>query len=297
MEPNIELHLINYKLKIISIKKKSIHKLMYPLIKIALTNRTKCTFISFTETNDDYSIIVDLVGFSELSPYLDEHDITLSQSNWIPMYLCGDDLQGATSLSKIAKYLILPLADWKISIMAISMYQCDYVLIQEKDYDTVIKCLMNYIPKIYDESLPQENEVVYMRSTKGGKTILNLKSSSTSSSSSSNSSNYSHYTQKHSSTSSESSFHSDSIDYNNKQNKNNQMQITLPLLIPDDIEYCITGLYDLEKFLVIIPTLIDIMFYETDDYRDNEIFFNFTKKETDISIVMETRLLKKLAFF
>jgi hypothetical protein len=28
-------------------------------------------------------------------------------------------------------------------------------------------------------------------------------------------------------------------------------------------------------------------------YGDNEIFFNFTKKETDISLVMETRLLQK----
>jgi hypothetical protein len=137
-----------------------------------------------------------------------------------------------------------------------------------------------------------------MRSAKGGKTILNLKSSNSSTSSSSSLSiNSSYYSgQKHSSSSSESSFHSDSNDINHKQNKNNQMQITLPLLIPDDIEYCITGLYDLEKFLVIIPTLIDIMFYETEDYRDNEIFFNFTKKETDISIVMETRLLKKFVF-
>jgi hypothetical protein len=101
---NIELHLINYKLRILSVKKKSIHKLMYPLVRIAFTSKTKCTFISFTETNDDYSIVVDQSGFAELSPYLTEDDeITLSHSDWIPMYLCGDDLPGAMSLSKIAK--------------------------------------------------------------------------------------------------------------------------------------------------------------------------------------------------
>ena len=45
--------------------------------------------------------------------------------------------------------------------MAISMFQCDYVLIQDKDYETVIKCLSNHIPKIYDEALGSENELIF----------------------------------------------------------------------------------------------------------------------------------------
>ena len=36
---------------------------MHPLVKIAFTNKTKCTFFSFNETNDDYSIVVDEFGF------------------------------------------------------------------------------------------------------------------------------------------------------------------------------------------------------------------------------------------
>lgn len=294
MEPNIELHLINYRLKILSIKKNSIHKLMHPLIKIAFTNRTKSTFISFSETNDDYSIVVDLCGFEELEPYLNETDIRLSQSNWIPMYLCGDDLPGAISLSKIAKYLILPLAEWKISIMAISMYQCDYVLIQEKDYEIVIRCLSNHIPKIYDESLTSENEIVFMRSK--GKSVFNLSSNRLATSvtynNGKNKTNDCVISSENGDCNNK-QMNQNSCGYNNGKNTNPQMQITLPLLIPDKIEYCITGLYDLNKFFLIIPILIDIMFYETGDYLDNEIFFNFTKKETDISIVMETGLLKK----
>jgi hypothetical protein len=69
MEPNIELHLLNYRLKILSIKKESIHKLMHPLVKIGFTNKTKCTFFSFTETNDDYSIVVDNTGFEGKENY------------------------------------------------------------------------------------------------------------------------------------------------------------------------------------------------------------------------------------
>ena len=88
------------------------------------------------------------------------------------MYLCGEDLPDSMSISKIAKYLIQPLADFKISILAISMYQCDYVLVQHKDYEKVINCLSVHIPKIFDESLPPENEIVFMKSK--GKLILNL---------------------------------------------------------------------------------------------------------------------------
>ena len=56
------------------------------------------------------------------------------------------------------------------------------------------------------------------------------------------------------------------------------------MVIPESTEYCITGLYNQDTFFLIIPTLLDIMFYETVYYKDEEIFFNFTKKDTDISI-------------
>ena len=60
--------------------------------------------------------------FEELSPFINESDqYTVCKFTWIPMYLCGEDLPDSMSISKIAKYLIQPLADCKISILAISM--------------------------------------------------------------------------------------------------------------------------------------------------------------------------------
>jgi hypothetical protein len=79
----------------------------------------------------------------------------------------------------------------------------------------------------------------------------------------------------------------------NKKDGIKSRNITLPLVIPNESEYCITGLYNQDTFLLIIPTLLEIMFYETENYSDEEIFFNFTKKDSDISIVLETKLLKK----
>lgn len=48
-----------------------------------------------------------------------------------------------------------------------------YLKIQEEDYEAVIDCLSNHIPKIYDESLSSENEIVFMKSN--GKYIYNSK--------------------------------------------------------------------------------------------------------------------------
>lgn len=250
MEPQIELHLLNERLKLMSVKKCALHKLAFPIFKIAFTNKTECKLFSFSETNDDYTIITDNVGLNEIEPFIDSDHMIKNESNWIPMILCGEDLSGSMSISKISKYVILPLADYKISILAISMYQSDYILIQEKDYKDVIKCLSNHIPKIFDESLRSENGTAKILPRKKELTSIESKSAK-------------------------------------------PLNITLPLTIPEESDYCITGLYNQEAFSLIIPTLIEIMFYETENYEGNEIFFNFIKKENDISLVMETRLLKK----
>lgn len=262
MEPQIELHLLSDRLRIMSVKKSSIHKLAFSIIKIAFTNKTNCKYFSFNETNDDYTIITDEVGLKEMEPFIDKQCMEINNSNWIPIILCGEDLPGSMSITKISKYVILPLANSKISILAISMYQCDYILIQEKDYDDVVFCLSDHIPKIYDESLSSENQLVFHK--KNGKKIF---------------SNKKYQQLKRKSLVSE--------------DKNNQINITVPLVILDKVEYCITGLYNQDAFSLIIPTLIDIMFYESGNYENDEIFFNFIKKESDISIVMETQLLKK----
>jgi hypothetical protein len=131
-EPQIELHLLNTRLRILSIRKTAIHRLMYPLVKLAFTKKTSCKFFSFTETNEDYSIVVDHHGYAELKPYLNldnESEVLVSEHMYVPMYLCGDDLSESISISKITRYLIIPLAECRISIMAISMYQCDYILV------------------------------------------------------------------------------------------------------------------------------------------------------------------------
>ena len=65
-----------------------------------------------------------------MEPFIDETCMEINNSNWIPMILCGEDLPGAMSITKMSKYVIVPLANSRISILAISMYQCDYILVR-----------------------------------------------------------------------------------------------------------------------------------------------------------------------
>ena len=143
------------------------------------------------------------------------------------------------------------------------MYKFSNFQIQEKDYKTVINCLSNHIPKIFDESFEVEDEIVFMRSK--GKTFYNDKvfemlsmyNELTSNSSTTNT------TQTTTNPMSSSLEFKRPSPTNQNENAIKQRQITLPLLIPDVIEYCITGLYNMDTFQLIIPTLIDIMFYES----------------------------------
>ena len=66
MEIGVELHILSHRLRILSINKNSMKRFMFEIVKIAFTNKTKCKFFSFIETNEDYSVIVDEEGFKGL---------------------------------------------------------------------------------------------------------------------------------------------------------------------------------------------------------------------------------------
>lgn len=59
----VELHILNHRLKILTINKASIKKVLLEIIKIVYMKKTACKFFSFIETNEDYTIIVDEVGY------------------------------------------------------------------------------------------------------------------------------------------------------------------------------------------------------------------------------------------
>jgi hypothetical protein len=62
-ELDLELHILKLRLSILTVKKSAIKGIMHTIIKLAFTNKTKCSFFSFIETTNDYTIIIDEDGF------------------------------------------------------------------------------------------------------------------------------------------------------------------------------------------------------------------------------------------
>ncbi|XP_073257088.1 cytosolic arginine sensor for mTORC1 subunit 1-like isoform X3 [Porites lutea] len=145
-----ELHILEHKLRVSNLKKDAISLYTHALIKISLLPRSKPRFFSFTETRDGYTIIVE----DELCKELPKSDsIDMPDLVWRVLTVSAGAYGShqLTGISKIVKTIITPLADFQVSVLVISTYQSDYVLVKEVDLDTAIKCLsQNY--KIFKDS-------------------------------------------------------------------------------------------------------------------------------------------------
>lgn len=147
--PPMELYVLEHRLEVCSIPKQSIKDFTHSLIKIAFLSNSRPEFFSFTETTEDYTIIATREEFKGI-PQL----VKLQKSNhpWRALTVSAGEM-GATELagvSKIAKSVICPLADKGISVLVMSTYQSDYILVQEPFLQDAIRCLAADF-KIYDE--------------------------------------------------------------------------------------------------------------------------------------------------
>ena len=148
----VELYVLHHKLQICSIQREEISRSTHPLINISLLEGSKPQFFSFTETNQEYTIVIpeeELGKFPE--------DIKTSGRIWRALTVSAGAVGtflnelGLAGVSKIAKAVISPLAECDISVFCISTYQSDFILVQETDLPEAIECLGKRF-KIFDEN-------------------------------------------------------------------------------------------------------------------------------------------------
>ncbi|XP_078694798.1 cytosolic arginine sensor for mTORC1 subunit 2-like [Branchiostoma floridae x Branchiostoma belcheri] len=149
----MELYVLEHRLQVGSIPRGAIAPFTHGLVKlILLRDKTKCKFLSLTRTADEYSIIIDQEGLKELEPLSDQ--LSLVNSVWYAQNVSAGALGSgpgkASGITKIAKALILPLAEAQVPVFVMSTYQTDFILVQEKDLDTSIECLRSHF-KIFRE--------------------------------------------------------------------------------------------------------------------------------------------------
>ncbi|XP_015745645.2 cytosolic arginine sensor for mTORC1 subunit 1 [Python bivittatus] len=118
---------------------------------LAFCSLPRCRFFSLTETPEDYTIMLDEEGFKELhtSEFLQVVD-----STWLVLNVSSNGSASINNqpigVTKIAKSVIAPLAEHNVSVLMLSTYQTDFILVREKDLPVVIHTLASEF-EIYKE--------------------------------------------------------------------------------------------------------------------------------------------------
>ncbi|XP_033089095.1 cytosolic arginine sensor for mTORC1 subunit 1 isoform X3 [Trachypithecus francoisi] len=100
----------------------------------------RCKFFSLTETPEDYTLMVDEEGFKELPP---SEFLQVAEATWLVLNVSshsGAAVQAA-GVTKIARSVIAPLAEHHVSVLMLSTYQTDFILVREQDLSVVIHTL------------------------------------------------------------------------------------------------------------------------------------------------------------
>ncbi|XP_064378462.1 cytosolic arginine sensor for mTORC1 subunit 1 isoform X2 [Dromaius novaehollandiae] len=139
----MDLHILEHRVRVLSVARCGLWLYTHPLLKLLfLPQRCRCKFFSLTETPEDYTIMLDEEGFKELPP---SEFMQVADSTWLALSVVSNGRASsgcqATGVTKIAKSVIAPLAEHNVSVLMLSTYQTDFILVREKDLPAVIHTL------------------------------------------------------------------------------------------------------------------------------------------------------------
>ncbi|XP_068096560.1 cytosolic arginine sensor for mTORC1 subunit 1 [Hyperolius riggenbachi] len=143
----MDLQLLEHRVRVTSIDKSGLWFYTHPLAKLLfLRHRTRCKFFSLTETPEDYTLMLDEEGFQELAQ---SDFLHVAENTWRVLNVLSNGIQTG-GVTKIAKSVIAPLAEHNVSVLMLSTYQTDYILVREDDLPVVFHTLSGEV-SIYKE--------------------------------------------------------------------------------------------------------------------------------------------------
>lgn len=149
-DSTMELYLLEHRLQVCAIAKSDIQYFCYAIIKIALLPEARPNFFSITESNGLYTVILTDEDYKEFPSH---HSLKNSNHRWRVLTVSVGAMGVSNELvgiSKISKSVIGPLSDHKISVLCVSTYQSDFILVQENQLNVALRVLGNYF-KIFNE--------------------------------------------------------------------------------------------------------------------------------------------------
>ncbi|XP_072792230.1 cytosolic arginine sensor for mTORC1 subunit 1 isoform X3 [Taeniopygia guttata] len=150
----MDLHILEHRVRVLSLARQGLWLYTHPLLKLLfLPQRCRCKFFSLTETPEDYTVMLDEEGFKELPP---SEFMQVADSTWLALSVVssGREPPGcqATGVTKIARSVIAPLAEHHVSVLMLSTYQTDFILVRERDLPVVIRTLAGEFDIYKEES-------------------------------------------------------------------------------------------------------------------------------------------------
>ncbi|XP_063272551.1 cytosolic arginine sensor for mTORC1 subunit 1 isoform X4 [Prinia subflava] len=139
----MDLHILEHRVRVLSLARRGLWLYTHPLLKLLfLPQRCRCKFFSLTETPEDYTVMLDEEGFKELPP---SEFMQVADSTWLVLSVVSNGREPpgcqATGVTKIARSVIAPLAEHHVSVLMLSTYQTDFILVRERDLPVVIHTL------------------------------------------------------------------------------------------------------------------------------------------------------------
>ncbi|XP_037233951.1 cytosolic arginine sensor for mTORC1 subunit 1 isoform X2 [Falco rusticolus] len=150
----MDLHILEHRVRVLSLARRGLWLYTHPLLKLLfLPQRCRCKFFSLTETPEDYTIMLDEEGFKELPP---SEFMQVADSTWLVLSVVSNGRAPsgcqATGVTKIARSVIAPLAEHHVSVLMLSTYQTDFILVRERDLPVVIHTLAGEFDIYKEES-------------------------------------------------------------------------------------------------------------------------------------------------
>eukprot|EP00111_Clytia_hemisphaerica_P012812 TCONS_00037670-protein len=153
---SMELYILDNKLQVCSCPREKIPLLCHSIIQMALLPDSSPSFFSVTEA-ENMTLILTEEDFKQLPENV---ELETSGQVWRVLTVSVGALGSFNEImgvSKIAKSAIGPLADHNVSVLCLSTYQSDYILVQESQLNEAIQCLSSYF-KIFNEDHQRVSE-------------------------------------------------------------------------------------------------------------------------------------------
>ncbi|KAI1232872.1 hypothetical protein IHE44_0006052 [Lamprotornis superbus] len=176
----MDLHILEHRVRVLSLARRGLWLYTHPLLKLLFLPqrcryrllsphhpppppspllsptpppRETAAFFSLTETPEDYTVMLDEEGFKELPP---SEFMQVADSTWLVLSVVSNGREPpgcqATGVTKIARSVIAPLAEHHVSVLMLSTYQTDFILVRERDLPVVIHTLAGEFDIYREES-------------------------------------------------------------------------------------------------------------------------------------------------